>query len=96
MTCAVESASCFIRSATSSSLALQMLVSRALPGVNSHVTSIRSGTGGAGAGGGGGGSGAGGGGGGSGAGGGGGGRRRGKKVKPSRPPRGQCSSIESN
>src|SRR5215203_2439613 len=82
-----------------------MLDSRALPDVKSHVTSIRSGAGGAGGGGGGGGSGVGaGGGGGSGAGGGGGGgggsgaggRRRGKKVRPTRPPIGQCSSIESS
>src|SRR5215203_6188069 len=70
-----------------------MLDSRALPDVKSHVTSIRSGAGGAGGGGGGGGSGVGaGGGGGSGAGGG----RRGKKVRPTRPPIGQCSSIESS
>src|SRR5688500_4312531 len=102
MTCAVESGSCFIRRPTSSSRALQMLLVLALPGVNSHTTSIRSGGGGAGGGGGGGGGGAGGGGGGISAGGGGGGggggmtsssKKRGKSVRPRRPPIGQCSSM---
>src|SRR5688572_33491763 len=78
-----------------------MLLVLALPGVNSHTTSIRSGAGGAGGGGGGGG-GAGGGGGGISAGGGGGGggggmtsssKKRGKSVRPRRPPIGQCSSM---
>src|SRR5688572_14589535 len=82
-----------------------MLLVLALPGVNSHTTSIRSGTGGAGGGGGGGG-GAGGGGGGTSTGGGGGGggggmtssswNIRGKRVRPRRPPIGQCSSMSSS
>src|SRR5215212_5130567 len=106
MTCAVESGSCFIRRPTSSSRALQMLLVLALPGVNSHVTSIRSGAGGAGGGGGGGGGATGGGGGGMSAGGGGGGggggmtssswNIRGKSDRPRRPPIGQCSSMESS
>src|SRR5436190_8354153 len=103
MTIAVDVGSCFMRSATSSRIALAMFVRRDEPG-SKWISSVRSSvatcggvTGGGSGGGTGAGGGAGGGGGGSGAGGGGGGggggaRCSGAKVRPARPASEQSSS----